>query len=65
MREVLRRRALDRKLDYLVRQRATLRAQITLQGRRGSPDAAKIADYQRRIQELEAMMNRLLNPASH
>jgi hypothetical protein len=64
MPEVLGRRGLDRKLDYLVRQRATLRAQITLQRRSGSPDATKIADYQRRIQELEAMMQRLLNPTA-
>jgi hypothetical protein len=56
------RRDIDRKLSYLVRQRAALRAQITLQQRSGSPDAARIADYQRRILELEAMMQRLFNP---
>jgi hypothetical protein len=41
-----------------------LRRQITLQERSASPDAAKIADYQRRIQELEAMVDRLLNPTA-
>ena len=55
---------MDEKLDYFVRQRAILRGQITLQQRSASPDAAKIADYQRRIQELEAMMDRLLNPTA-
>ena len=57
-------RAMDEKLDYFIRQRATLRRQMTLQQRSASPDAAKIADYQRRIQELEAMMDRLLNPTA-
>ena len=56
--------AMDEKLDYFIRQRATLRRQMTLQQRSASPDAAKIADYQRRIQELEAMMDRLLNPTA-
>jgi hypothetical protein len=60
------RREIDKKLDHLVRQRGSLRVQIAFRQRSGSPDAAKIADYQRRIQELEAMMDRLLNPtASH
>jgi hypothetical protein len=39
---------MDEKLDYFIRQRATLRRQITLQQRSASPDAAKIAVYQRR-----------------
>jgi len=58
------RREIDEKLGKLVRLRAGLRAGITLQQRSRSPDAAKIADYQRRIQELEAMMDRLLNPTA-
>jgi soluble cytochrome b562 len=55
---------MDEKLNYFVRQRAMLRRQITLQQRSASPDAAKIADYQHRIQELEVMMDRLLNPTA-
>jgi hypothetical protein len=37
---------IDKKLDQLVRQRGSLRAQIALQQGSGSPDAAKIAAYQ-------------------
>jgi hypothetical protein len=59
--EIPRRREIDKKPDSLVRQRGSLRAQIAFQQRSGSPDVAKIAAYQRRIQELEAMMDRLLN----
>jgi hypothetical protein len=57
-------REIDKRLRQLVRLRAGLRAGITLQQRSSSPDAAKIAEYQRRIQELEAMMGRLLNPTA-
>jgi low affinity Fe/Cu permease len=58
------RREIDKKIEYLVRRRAKLRGLITVQQRRASSDAAKIAGYQRRIQELEAMMQRLLNPTA-
>jgi low affinity Fe/Cu permease len=58
------RRQIDKKIEYLVRRRAKLRGLITVQQRRASSDAAKIAGYQRRIQELEAMMQRLLNPTA-
>jgi hypothetical protein len=64
LRRETRRRKIDKKLGQLVRLRAGLRAGITLQQRSRSPDAAKIADYQRRIQDVEAMMDRLLNPTA-
>jgi flagellar biosynthesis chaperone FliJ len=63
-REIRRHREIDKQLDHLVRQRGSLRAQIAFQQRSGSPDVAKIAAYQRRIQELEAMMDRLLNSSA-
>jgi hypothetical protein len=63
-REIRCRRDMDKKLNHLVRQRGALRGQIALQQRSSSPDAAKIAAYQHRIQELEAMMDRLLNPTA-